>query len=287
MTNFVTKLILILSDIKMHHTLFALPFAIMSAFIAAEGFPEVKALNWILVCMVGARSAAMTFNRIVDTKFDRLNPRTKSRPLADGSADPKTYWIFLALSSILFVFSSFMLNKLAFYLSPVALAIVFFYSFTKRFTSLSHVFLGFALSVAPVGAWVAICEKISFVSLTLGAAVVFWLIGFDIIYSCQDVESDIQNHLHSIPRKLGVARALKIAAGAHVLMILFLLILSVVPLLGSLYLGSVLIVGGLLIYEHSLIKANDLSKVNIAFFNVNGCISIFLMVIVIADCVWI
>tara|TARA_Y100001960_G_scaffold123793_1_gene131992 strand:- start:81 stop:530 length:450 start_codon:yes stop_codon:yes gene_type:complete len=149
------------------------------------------------------------------------------------------------------------------------------------------VFLGFALSVAPVGAWVAICEKISFVSLTLGAAVVFWLIGFDIIYSCQDVESDIQNHLHSIPRKLGVARALKIAAGAHVLMILFLLILSVVPLLGSLYLGSVLIVGGLLIYEHSLIKANDLSKVNIAFFNVNGCISIFLMVIVIADCVWI
>ena len=176
---------------------------------------------------------------------------------------------------------------MAFYLSPVALAIIFFYSLTKRFTSLSHIFLGFALSIAPVGSWVAIREEISLTALTLGAAVVFWLVGFDIIYSCQDVESDTKNHLYSIPRKFGVAGALKLAAAAHLSMVLFLLVLYTFPQLGWVYLTGVFIVAGLLAYEHSIIRPNDLSKVNIAFFNINGCIGILLMFLVITDCVWV
>ena len=286
MTEFVKNLLLILSDIKIQHTVFALPFAIISAFMAAGGIPEVAAIAWIMVCVIGARSAAMAFNRIVDARFDRLNPRTRNRPLAAKRVDTTSYWVFLIAASMLFIFASFKLNRLSFYLSPVALSIVFFYSLTKRFTSLSHVFLGFALSVAPVGAWVAIREEVSLASLILGAAVVFWLAGFDIIYSCQDLESDTENRLHSIPRKFGVSKALKLAAGSHVLMIFFLVILSTLPLLDWLYLVGVFLVGILLIYEHSLIQPNNLSKVNIAFFNVNGCISVLLMTLVIVDSIW-
>ena len=179
-----------------------------------------------------------------------------------------------------------MLNQLALMLSPVALAIVFFYSITKRFTSFSHFFLGMALSVAPVGAWVAIREEISFASIVLGTAVVFWLIGFDIIYSCQDVEIDQNSGLHSIPVKFGVKNALRLAAFSHAIMIVILLGLSFLPLLGALYIAGVLVVAGLLVYEHSLVKWDDLSKVNIAFFNVNGWIGAALMVTVVVDCVW-
>lgn len=179
-----------------------------------------------------------------------------------------------------------MLNQLALMLSPVALAIVFFYSLTKRFTSLSHFFLGIALSIAPVGAWVAIKEEISIASLILGAAVVFWLIGFDIIYSCQDVEVDKKAGLHSIPSKLGVRNALRLAAVSHAIMVVFLLALLFLPLLGTLYLIGVLTVAILLGYEHSLVKWNDLSKVNMAFFNVNGWIGAALMATVVVDCVW-
>ncbi|KMP10957.1 prenyltransferase, partial [Candidatus Nitromaritima sp. SCGC AAA799-A02] len=197
------------------------------------------------------------------------------------------YWVFLAGSAILFVVAAFMLNRLAFYLSPVALVIVFGYSFAKRFTSLSHLWLGVAISIAPVGAWVAVREEISLVSLVLGAAVVFWLAGFDIIYSCMDMESDLKNRLHSIPQKFGVERALKLAFLSHCFMIVFLLTLLLVPVLGGLYLGGVVLVAGLLYYEHSLVRPDDLSKVNIAFFNVNGMISVLLMVLVVADCVWV
>jgi 4-hydroxybenzoate polyprenyltransferase len=287
MTELFKKLKIIFSDIKLQHTVFALPFAVMSAFLAAEGFPETEKLLWIFVAMVSARSAAMSFNRIVDARYDALNPRTEGRALPAGKIGTGTYITFLVVSSLIFIFSAAMLNQLAFYLSPVALAIVFFYSLTKRFTAYSHFWLGLAISVAPIGAWVAIREEISLLSLILGAAVVFWLVGFDIIYACLDVEPDKKNKLNSIPQKFGVERALSFAKAAHAVMILFLLALIVSPLLGGLYLMAIMMVAGLLWYEHSLVSGRDLSKVNVAFFNVNGWISLSLMALVIVDCVWV
>ena len=282
------KLSVIFADIKIQHTIFALPFAIMSAFIAAKGFPQTEKIIWIIVCMVGARSAAMAFNRILDARFDAKNPRTQNRALPAGQVDVRSYWLFLITSSAIFIFAANMLNSLALYLSPVALLIVFFYSFTKRFTAYSHFWLGLAISIAPVGAWVAIREEISFSSLILGAAVIFWLVGFDILYSCMDVEFDRNSGLKSIPQKFGVQNALRIAFASHGMMVVFLLgLLLFVGQLGVLYSAGVLIVAILLFYEHSLVRPDDLSKINIAFFNMNGIISIGLMVFVIIDCVWI
>ena len=282
-----TKLAIIFSDIKIQHTVFALPFAVMSAFLAAEGLPETEKLVWIIVCMVGARSAAMAFNRIVDARFDKENPRTRDRALPSGKINVGNYAVFLVASSALFVFAAWMLNSLAFYLSPVALAIVFFYSLTKRFTAFSHFWLGLAISIAPVGAWVAIREEISFTSLLLGAAVICWLIGFDILYACMDIEADRANRLHSIPERFGIETALKMSLASHAVMVVFLLILlEPTVLLGWVYFAGVAGVAGLLVYEHSLIKKDDLSRVNMAFFNVNGIISIGLMVFEVVDCVW-
>ncbi len=283
-----TKLAIIFSDIKIQHTVFALPFAVMSAFLSAGGLPETEKLLWIIVCMVGARSAAMAFNRIVDARFDKENPRTQDRALPSGKINVGNYAVFLVASSALFIFSAWMLNSLAFYLSPLALAIVFFYSLTKRFTAFSHFWLGLAISIAPVGAWVAIREEISFTSLLLGAAVIFWLIGFDILYACMDIEADRANGLHSIPERFGIETALKMAFASHAVMVVFLLVLlEPTVLLGWVYLAGVALVAGLLVYEHSLIKKDDLSKVSMAFFNVNGIISIGLMALVIVDCVWV
>ncbi len=287
MRSFFKQLKVIFADIKIQHTVFALPFAIMSAFLAAEGLPDWDKLGWIVVCMFFARNSAMAFNRLVDARIDSRNPRTKSRALPAGKIGQTQYIVFLVISSAIFIYASGMLNRLAFLLSPLALAIVFFYSLTKRFTPYSHFFLGLALSVAPVGAWVAIKEEISLISLILGAAVIFWLIGFDIIYSCLDFESDKKNNLFSIPQSFGVDRALLIALMAHGLMVVFLLILLVHPVLEMGYLFGVLAVGGLLWYEHSLVSSKDFSKVNLAFFNVNGIISILLMSVVIVDCIWI
>jgi len=259
----------------------------MSAFIASEGMPEAKKLMWIVVCMVGARSAAMAFNRIVDARFDLKNPRTQERALPSGRVNVKSYWLFLIVSSALFIFAAGMLNSLALYLSPVALVVVFFYSLTKRFTAYTHFWLGLSISIAPVGAWVAIREEVSFVSLLLGAAVVFWLIGFDILYSCMDMEFDRENKLNSIPQKFGVETALRIAFFSHSLMIALLFaLLQPVSELGILYCIGVVIVAGLLFYEHSLVQPDDLSKINMAFFHVNGVISVGLMLFIIMDCTW-
>ena len=279
---------MIFADIKIQHTIFALPFAIMSAFIAAKGLPQTEKIIWIIVCMVGARSAAMAFNRVLDARFDARNPRTQDRALPAGRVDIRSYWLFLIVSSAIFIFAANMLNSLAFYLSPVALLIVFFYSFTKRFTAYSHFWLGLAIAISPVGAWVAIREEISFSSLILGAAVIFWLVGFDILYSCMDVEFDRSSGLKSIPQKFGIENALRIAFASHGVMILFLLgLLFFVGQLGVLYSIGVVVVAILLFYEHSLVRPDDLSKINIAFFNMNGIISLGLMVFVIIDCVWI
>jgi 4-hydroxybenzoate polyprenyltransferase len=281
------KLNIILADIKVQHTVFALPFAIISAFVAAEGLPAWDKLFWIVVAMVGGRSAAMAFNRIVDATYDGLNPRTEVRALPAGRVGRGSYTVFLVASAALLVFASYMLNPLAFALSPIALIIVFGYSLTKRFTAYSHAFLGLAIAVAPVGAWVAVREEISLLSLVLGAVVLFWLIGFDIIYSCMDVDSDKRTGLNSIPKKFGVERALKMAFWSHGLMLIFMFGMLFSPLLGPLYVGGVLLVAGLLWYEHSLVSHKDLSKVNIAFFNVNGWISLGLMAVVIVDCMWV
>ena len=284
--NYLQKIKIIFFDIKIQHTVFALPFAVMSAFLAAEGFPKWRTLLWILVAMFSARNGAMAFNRVADEKLDGLNPRTRNRALPSGEVDVGLYWVFLIVSSVVFVFAAFMLNRLAFFLSPVALGIVFGYSFAKRFTSLSHLWLGIAISIAPIGAWVAVREEISLESLVLGTAVMFWLIGFDIIYSCMDVESDQKNNLYSIPQKYGIARALKLAFFAHCIMVVFLVSLMFLPILGGLYLMGVLSVAILLFYEHSLVSPDDLSNVNTAFFKVNGIISVLLTFIVIVDCVW-
>jgi len=285
--GFPKKIKIIFTDIKIQHTVFALPFAVISAFLAAEGLPEWRTSLWILVAMFCARNGAMAFNRIVDAKLDKLNLRTSERALPSGKVDVETYWIFFTVFSIIFIFAAFMLNRLAFFLSPVALGIVFGYSFAKRFTSLSHLWLGIAISIAPVGAWVAVREEISLESMVLGAAVVFWIVGFDIIYSCMDMESDRQNSLHSIPQKYGIVGALRLAFLAHCIMLVFLVALLYLPILGWLYLTGVLLVAGLLFYEHFLVRPNDLSHVNIAFFNVNGVISVLLMALVIVDCIWV
>ena len=285
--SLLAKLSAIFSDIKIQHTVFALPFAVMSAFIAAGGLPETKKLAWVVACMVGARSAAMAFNRIIDARYDMKNPRTQDRALPSGRVDERSYWLFLIAFSLVFVFSAGMLNQLALYLSPLALIIVFFYSLTKRFTVYSHFWLGLAISIAPVGAWVAIREEISFISLLLGAVVVFWLVGFDILYSCMDVEFDRESNLKSIPQRFGIENALRIAFVSHGLTVLFLFVLlQFVDALGVLYSIGVIIVAGLLMYEHSLVSPGDLSKINIAFFNMNGIISIGLMLFVIADYMW-
>lgn len=281
-----TKLKVILEDIKIQHTVFALPFALMSAFISSNGVPPSDKLLWILLAMVGARSSAMSFNRIADVDYDRENPRTKERALPKGRIRKSNYIIFLLLSTILFLFSCMMLNRLALILSPIALIIVFFYSYAKRFTIFSHFFLGLSLSLAPIGAWVAIREEISIVSIVLGLAVIFWLAGLDIIYSCQDVDFDKRHGLFSFPARLGIERALRLSALFHFIMILLLFSLIFFENLGMFFLIGVLLIAGLLLYEHSIVRPDDLSRVNVAFFNVNGIISIGLMFMTIVDIIY-
>ncbi len=274
----------ILKDIKVEHTLFAMPFAVMGAFIAAGGMPAPRLLGLILAAMVLARSAAMAFNRLSDARFDSSNPRTQNRPLAAGRARRAAYIVFTVVMSALFAATCRFINPLAFYLSPAALAVVFFYSFTKRFTPYSHLFLGIALALAPVGAWIAVTAAVAAPPLLLGAAVVFWLLGLDIIYSCQDVDHDRALGLFSIPSRFGVARGLRLAAMAHAVMILFLVALwYVAGTLGWIYLAGVVCTAALLWYEHRLVRPDDLRNVNVAFFNVNGMISVGLMVFTLVD----
>lgn len=273
----------ILDDIKIQHTVFAMPFAVMSAFIAAGGTPSPGALGLIVVAMVFARSAAMAFNRLVDASYDEKNPRTKGRAIPAGMASRGHYVFFIAASSVAFILVCSQINRLSLILSPVALLIVFFYSYTKRFTAYSHFFLGLALALAPLGAWIAVREEISAAPLVLGGAVVFWLAGLDAIYSLQDVEFDRAHGLNSIPQRFGVRRALALSALFHALMVALLFTLPLISSLSWIYGAGAALTAGLLLYEHSLVRPDDLSKVNVAFFNVNGLISVGLMMFTIAD----
>jgi 4-hydroxybenzoate polyprenyltransferase len=270
----------VLEMIKFEHSIFALPFALVGALLAAlagGGRPAARQIVWIIVAMVGARSAAMTINRIADIEYDRLNPRTANRALPAGALSTGFAWMFTALSSLALVFAAWRLNSLALKLSPLALAILFFYSYTKRFTSYSHFVLGFCLGISPAAAWVAIRGSLDWRILILCAAVTLWVGGFDVLYACQDVEFDKAAGLFSIPKKLGISRALQIARLAHVVMVVLLGWLAWSFQLVWPAWAGIGVVAALLVYEHSLLKANDLSKMNAAFFTVNGYISLLFL----------
>lgn len=277
------KLKIILEMIKFEHTVFALPFAVMSAFIAAEGLPSLAKFGWILVAMVGGRSCAMAFNRLVDAEFDGMNPRTATRAIPAGLITKSAVWVFTIVSAGLLVLAAWRLNPLAFALSPVALAVVMGYSYTKRFTAFSHFWLGLSLSISPVGAWIAIQGSFALPPIILCFVVLLWTAGFDIIYACQDVNFDRKHGLRSIPAKLGIRWALWLSAALHVLAVLLLLYIPFLVELGTFYYVGVGIVVLIFIYEHAIVKPTDLSRVNLAFFTLNGMISLVLMVLSIAD----
>ena len=277
------KLKIILEMIKFEHTVFALPFAIMSAFIASDGLPQLAKLGWILVAMVGARSCAMAFNRLADAEIDSKNPRTSTRAIPAGLITKGAVWIFTFVSAGLLVCAAWRLNSLAFALSPIALAVIMGYSFTKRFTALSHLWLGLALSISPVGAWIAITGRFDWTPIVLCCVVLLWTAGFDIIYACQDVNFDRKHGLHSIPARIGIRWALWISSALHVVAVVLLFVIPLLTELGLFYYIGVGIVVLIFIYEHAIVKPNDLSRVNLAFFTLNGTISLVLMALSIAD----
>ncbi len=277
------KIASIFNLIKFSHTLFSFPFAVMSAFLAAGGVPGIKQLLLILAALVTARSAAMSFNRLVDTNYDIQNPRTDYRVKLQNKIGRMNLWLFTILCITLFVTFTWLLNKLSFYMSPLAIIIVFGYSYTKRFSHLSHFVLGLALALSPIGAWIGIQGTLAITPLLLAFAVVLWTAGFDIIYACQDIEHDKKLGLYSIPKKLGIKWALILSGILHFFMVLVLLILTRYADLGAIYAIGVCIIAGLLFYEHSLVKPKDLSRVNIAFFTINGIISLGLMGVTLID----
>jgi 4-hydroxybenzoate polyprenyltransferase len=270
----------VLEMIKVEHSVFALPFALVGALLAARDagtYPTLWQIFWIIVAMIGARSAAMTINRIADLDYDRRNPRTAMRALPTGELSVGFAWAFTLMASALLVIAAWQLNPLALKLSPVALAVLFFYSYTKRFTTWAHFVLGFCLGMSPAAAWIAIRGSLDWHMLILCAAVTLWVGGFDVLYACQDIEFDKAAGLYSIPKKFGVAGALVVARAMHVIMIGLLAWLA-----WSFHLGwpawvGIAVVATLLCYEHSLVKPNDLSKINAAFFTVNGYISLLFL----------
>jgi len=272
----------VLEMIKFEHSVFALPFALTGALLAARatrhGWPSLSQILWIVVAMVAARSAAMTMNRIADIRYDRENPRTKQRALPTGALSLQFAWLFTLVAVAIFFVAAWQLNPLALKLAPLAIAILFFYSFTKRFTSWSHLFLGFALGISPAAAWIAITGGLDARMLILCAAVTLWVGGFDVLYACQDIDYDRSAGLFSVPKKFGIAKALRVARGMHI---------GVIALLGWLAFSfglpwpawaGIAVVASLLAYEHSLVKADDLSNLDAAFFTVNGYISMLFLV---------
>jgi 4-hydroxybenzoate polyprenyltransferase len=272
--------------IKFENSVLALPFALLGARLAAQGVPSGRQIFWITVAMVGGRSAAMAFNRIADVRYDAANPRTADRELPTGKLSLRFAWIFVVASSAALVLAAWQLNRLALKLSPLVLAILFFYSYTKRFTTLTHWALGFCLGMAPAGAWIAIRGSLDWPILPLSLAVLFWVAGFDIIYACQDVEFDRRAGLYSLPARIGIAGALWVARSLHVLMVALLVWLADVTGAGALAWTGLGVVAALLAWEHSLVRPHDLSRVNAAFFTVNGFISILLFVFWSLDLLW-
>ena len=279
MRNFWNKLVTTLEMIKFEHTLFALPFAFLGAILAADGLPSAWQIVWITVAMFGARSAAMTFNRIIDIDFDAANPRTANRELPSGKLSIGFAWAFLFVSISIFLLASYLLNWLTFALSPVALLSVLGYSYAKRYTAFAHLLLGWALSISPTAAWIAVRGSIdSEVPILLSLVVFMWTAGFDVMYACQDYEFDKKAGLRSIPARFGIKNSLWIARLFHLQAFIALLLLYVVTELGWPALAGVLLVGALLVYQHTLVSAKNLSRMNAAFFTTNAFVSIILFI---------
>ena len=272
-----------LEMIKWEHSIFALPFALCGAMLAAGGIPAWHQLGWIIVAMISARSAAMAFNRVADAAIDAANPRTQTRALPTGTLRPSFVTTFVVVSCALFVLAASRLNHLTLILSPLALAIVLLYSYTKRFTRWSHLVLGFALGIAPAAAWIAVRASLDPRILLLTAAVTFWVGGFDVLYACQDFDFDREAGLHSLPRYFGIRAALVIARLFHVIMLLLLIALLITFGLGKFAIAGVVAIAILLAYEHSLVSSHDLSKLNAAFFTMNGVISVVFFAFIAAD----
>jgi len=272
----------VLEMIKFEHSVFALPFALTGALLAArygEGlaWPSLRQIVWIIVAMVGARSAAMTINRIADVSYDRANPRTSNRALATGALSIGFAWAFTFVCAAVLVIAAWRLNRLALELSPVALAVLFLYSYTKRFTMWSHLVLGFCLGMSPAAAWIAIAGALDSRMLILCAAVTLWVGGFDVLYACQDLDFDRRAGLYSVPRRFGIARALLVARAMHVIMVALLIWLAASFGLPWPAWAGIAVIAALLAYEHSLVHANDLRRLNAAFFAVNGYISLLFL----------
>ncbi|PYU71048.1 MAG: 4-hydroxybenzoate octaprenyltransferase [Acidobacteria bacterium] len=281
----------VLEMIKFEHSVFALPFALTGALLAARAtrhsWPSLRQILWIIAAMVAARSAAMTMNRIADLRFDRENPRTKQRALPTGAVTLQFAWFFTLVAVAVFFVAAWKLNPLALKLAPLAIAILFFYSFTKRFTSWSHLFLGFALGISPAAAWIAITGSLDPGMLILCAAVTLWVGGFDVLYACQDIAYDQRAGLFSVPKKFGIAKALLIARIMHIAVIALLAWLAFAFSLPWPAWAGIAVVASLLGYEHSLVKPGDLSRLDAAFFTVNGYISmLFLLFWGAAAAVW-
>ncbi len=272
-----------LEMIRVAHTAFALPFAFMGAVLAARGIPPPRTLLWILLAMVGARSGAMGVNRLADRHLDRLNPRTRERALPQGRISPGQAWLFVGASFTLFLLAAWMLNPLCFALAPLAILIISGYSFTKRFTVCSHLILGLSLSLAPIGAWIAVTGRIALPALVLGAAVVFWVAGFDVIYALMDIDFDRRTGLFSIPARVGANTGLRIARLFHGVTALCLALLIPFGHLGYWYAAGLALATALLVYEHWLLHRHGLAKVNVAFFNVNGVLSFGMFLFTLGD----
>jgi 4-hydroxybenzoate polyprenyltransferase len=279
-------LILTLRMIKWEHTIFALPFALIGLLVASEGRPGWVTLGWILLAMVGARSTAMAFNRLVDHRIDAANPRTAMRELPSGALQRGPVIAFVLASAALLVFAAWRLNPLCFALSPVALLVVWFYSLTKRFTPAAHLFLGLALGIAPVGAWLAVQGSIALFPILIGIGVMCWVAGFDILYSCQDLEFDRQSGLHSVPAACGPSAARWISRGLHVITLLAWGVAFRVAGFGFVATGGVIAVAALLGYEHWLVRSGDLHQIDKAFFELNSYVGIVLLATVLADLYW-
>ena len=270
---------LTLEMIKIEHTLFALPFAFLGAVLAANGVPSARQIFWIVVAMVGARSAAMAFNRLADRHIDARNPRTASRALPAGLLSVGFVWAFTLVSAGLFLLAAAMLNRLTLVLAPVALGSIVLYSFTKRWTQFSHIVLGWCLAIAPTGAWIAVRGEIgSVVPLLLSLVVLLWTAGFDVLYACQDYDFDRREGLRSVPARFGIARALGIGRSLHAGAFLALVWLYLVTRLGPIAFAGVIATGALLVYQHRLVRADDLRRLNAAFFTTNAFVSVILLV---------
>ncbi|MDA8162315.1 MAG: putative 4-hydroxybenzoate polyprenyltransferase [Desulfobacteraceae bacterium] len=284
--NAVQKTKTILEMIKFEHTIFALPFAFIGAFLAARGAPGLMTSLWILAGMVGARTAAMTFNRIVDLNIDARNPRTASRALPKGDVKTKEAWLFTIAASMLYFLAAYELNRLALIISPFVLALLLLYSYTKRFTFLCHVFLGLSIGIAPTAGWIAVRGDIGLVPVVLSLGFLFWMAGFDILYACLDTEFDKKEGLKSIPAVFGAKKAFFISRLFHQTAFVLFLAVGVISHLGWIYFSGVIAVFALLVLQRRIVKPNDLTRMNAAFFNCNAAISIILFAATAVALIW-